>query len=299
MKKRKFSQIGSLWGLVLILLFAAAPIASSQPDPPREEESQQKPVLVGRISHVEGQLLRYIPSEKDWVATREDAPFGLDDALYSNEKGKAEFIMPNNTWVRIDGDTQIQMIRLEEDLTEMDLASGTARFYNKSSTGLIKATIPFGYVVAGPQTTFDLCVGDKSAEVIALNGKVDFVHPSGEANMKWRPDPPPSWQISSKSPRAREDRMRNGMNGIPPDKAYGRSGCKHPDLRKNIFPPASRTRHGPWRRAAHGRESIMRVPIATSGVPFMSHLVGRRSPWVGGPIGTAINAGFRTSRSAT
>ena len=181
MKKHKFNQIGSLWGLVLILLFAAAPIASSQPDPPREEESQQKPVLVGRISHVEGQLLRYIPSEKDWVATREDAPFGLDDALYSNEKGKAEFIMPNNTWVRIDGDTQIQMIRMEEDLTEMDLASGTARFYNKSSTGLIKATTPFGYVVAGPQTTFDLCVGDESAEVIALNGKVDFVHPSGEA----------------------------------------------------------------------------------------------------------------------
>jgi hypothetical protein len=73
------------------------------------------------------------------------------------------------------------MIRLEADLTEMQVASGTARFYNKSSTGLIKATTPFGCVVAGPETTFDLYVGDKSGEVIALKGKVDFVHPSGDA----------------------------------------------------------------------------------------------------------------------
>ncbi len=173
-----------LW-LTVLLLLAAISIASSEPaslrPPSPQKQEEQKPILVGRISHVEGQLLRYVQSENDWAAVVKDAPFGLNDALYSEEKGKAEFIMPNNTWERIDGSTQVQMIRLEEDLTEMDMASGMGRFYNKSLKGLIKITTPFGYIVAGPHTTFDLYVGDKSAEVIALKGKVDFVHPSSDA----------------------------------------------------------------------------------------------------------------------
>ena len=86
--------------------------------------------------------------------------------------------MPNNTSVRTDGSAQIQMIKLTGDTTEMDVASGEARFYNKSSAAWIKATTPFGYVVAGPDTVFDLYVGDKSVEVTSLKGKVDYVHPS-------------------------------------------------------------------------------------------------------------------------
>ena len=88
--------------------------------------------------------------------------------------------MPNNIWERIDGSTQLQMIRPEEDLTEMNVASGMGRFYNKSLKSLIKITTPFSYVAAGPHTTFDLYVGDQSAEVIALKGKMDFVHPSSD-----------------------------------------------------------------------------------------------------------------------
>jgi hypothetical protein len=137
--------------------------------------------MVGRISDVDGQLLRFVPAEKDWVATTKDAPFGMDDALYSDQNGKAEFILPNNTWVRIGGSTQIQLIALKPDVTEVDVASGVARFHNKSSNALIKATTPFGYVIAQPASSFDLYVGDQSAEVIALNGKVDFIHTGDNA----------------------------------------------------------------------------------------------------------------------
>ncbi len=137
--------------------------------------------LVGRISHVEGQLLRYVPAEKDWVATVRDAPFGMDDALHSDQNGKAEFIMPNRTWVRIGGSTQIQLIALKADVTGVDVASGVARFHNRSSNALIKATTPFGYVVGQPGSAFDLYVGDESAEVISLSGKVDFLHSGDNA----------------------------------------------------------------------------------------------------------------------
>ncbi len=139
------------------------------------------PVVVGRIFYVEGDLLRYVPAEEDWVATVRDAPFGAEDTLYSGNQGMAELIVPNGTWVRIGNSTQVQFIALDTDLTEMDVASGIARIYNKSSDTIIKATSPFGYVLAYPGTVFDYYVGDNSVEVVTLRGQVSFVHSATEA----------------------------------------------------------------------------------------------------------------------
>ena len=63
------------------------------------------------------------------------------------------------------------MLALEDDATQVDVASGVARFYNRSSQAVIKATTPFGYVIAPANTTFDLYVGNESVEVIALKGR--------------------------------------------------------------------------------------------------------------------------------
>jgi hypothetical protein len=155
-----------LWLMILFLLMATS-VASAR---------QEQTVLVGHISYVEGELLRYVPENEDWVVTVKDAPFGTDDVLYSNENVKAEFIMPNNTWIRIGGNTQIHIKKLESETTEVDISSGFARFYNKSSTTTIKATTPFGYVMAPPLTSFDLYVGDESTKVSALKGNINFVH---------------------------------------------------------------------------------------------------------------------------
>ena len=68
-----------------------------------------------------------------------------------------------------------------QDLAEVDVASGMARFYNKGSDAAIKATSPFGYVLADPGAVFDFYVGDNSVEVVAVKGKVSFVHAATEA----------------------------------------------------------------------------------------------------------------------
>ena len=159
----------------LIYLFLPVPFSAAQSQP-RQNNGD---VLVGRISYIEGQLLRYVPEDKDWVAAVIDAPFGMEDSLYTAENSRAEFIIPNNTWIRIDDKTQIQVLALEDDATQVDVASGVARFYNRSAQGVIKATTPFGYVIAPSNTTFDLYVGDESVEVIALKGTVDFIHGAG------------------------------------------------------------------------------------------------------------------------
>jgi len=157
--------------VVLLMVIGAQSIGA-----PANAAESDEGILVGRIAHIEGRLLRYVGEEKDWVVTVKDTPFGLEDALYSEDDAKAEFIMPNGTWMRVGGNTQVQLINLDPEATTVDVASGLARLYNKSGDTIIKVTTPFGYVVAPGDTIFDLYVGDESLEVIAVRGNVDFVH---------------------------------------------------------------------------------------------------------------------------
>ncbi len=138
------------------------------------------PVLVGHITHVEGQLLRYVPEEADWVATVPDAPFGLDDALYTTRGSRAEIRLPNRNLIRLHERTQIQSIVLEEDFTEIDLYSGTARFYHYGP-GTLKVYTPFGYALAPAGTVFDLHSREKAAEVLVLQGELEFT-PAGSGS---------------------------------------------------------------------------------------------------------------------
>ena len=164
------------WMGLLVCLFLAAVVMV-----PPSSAADAPAMVVGRIFHIEGDLLRYVPAEKDWVAVVRDAPFGTEDTLFSGSRGMAELIVPNGTWIRIGDSTQIQFITLDTDLSEMDVASGVARFYNKGSNTVIKATSPFGYVLADPGTVFDFYVGENSVEVVAVKGTVSFVHLATEA----------------------------------------------------------------------------------------------------------------------
>ena len=164
------------WTGLAVCLFLGA-VAMVQPSSAADAPA----MVIGRVSHIEGDLLRYLPEEEDWVAVVRDAPFGAEDTLFSGSRGMVELIVPNGTWIRAGNSTQIQFITLETDLAEMDVASGVARFYNKGSGTVIKVTSPFGYVLAYPGTVFDFYVGDNSVEVVAVKGRVSFVHPATEA----------------------------------------------------------------------------------------------------------------------
>jgi len=147
----------------------------------QEQENVENDSLVGRINHIEGQLLRYVPDEDDWLVVSEDTPFGTFDLLYSSDDARVEIIMPNNTLLRIGGDTQVQLIELTSEVTEIDVSSGTVRLYNKSSFAKIKGTTPFGDVIMPPETVCDLYVRENQAELVSLKGSVEFTHSGSSA----------------------------------------------------------------------------------------------------------------------
>ena len=195
-------RIKWMGSLVCLFLAAAAMV-------PLSSAADEPAMVVGRIFYIEGDLLRYVPAEKDWVAVVRDAPFGTEDTLFSGSRGMAELIVPNGTWIRIGNSTQVQFIALDTDLAEMDVASGVARFYNKSSDTVIKTTSPFGYVLAYPGTVFDFYVGENSVEVVAVKGTVSFVHSATEAK----------YDVAAGSPSilADQQQVSSGEGTVDPD----------------------------------------------------------------------------------
>jgi len=140
------------------------------------EDSAAEQILVGWISHTEGEVLRHEPEEGVWIPVVQDFPFTLNDTLHAGEGARAEIIIPNNTWIRIGDVTRIQVIDLREDLTDVEIDSGMARFYNKGTYSAIRLRTPFGDVEAPPETRFDVYANIDSVEVICLRGGVYFTH---------------------------------------------------------------------------------------------------------------------------
>lgn len=140
---KRWVGLVACWVITVVVMVSTSPAAETPG------------IIVGRVFYIEGDLLRYVPEEKDWVALVVDAPFGTGDTLFSGSSGMAELIVPNGTWIRTGNNTQIQFIALETDLAEMDIASGVARFSNKGPQTVIKVTSPFGYVLANSGTVFD------------------------------------------------------------------------------------------------------------------------------------------------
>jgi hypothetical protein len=243
-------------------------------------------MVVGRIYQVEGSLFRYIPEENDWVAVVRDAPFGAEDTLFSGSEGMAELIVPNGTWIRIGNSTQVQFIALDADVTEMDIASGMARFYNKSADTVIQVTSPFGYVLADPGTVFDFYVGENSVEAVAIKGRVDFVHTGTDAR----------YEVSAGSPSilADQQQVSSGEGTVDPEWNRWNMVCENFWATKarvrgrsvEYLPPSLRDEayvleeNGSWEDVSYDgeRRRFWRPHVAVGWSPFT---VGRWTDWYG------------------
>ena len=150
--------------LFLLVLFSAIWIGSAV----------DAAITVGRISNVEGQIYRYMDVDDSWVATSQQSPAGTQDVLLTGDDSKAEIAFPNNQLVRLDENTEIEILKLDDEIGEFILHSGLARFYNRSSAGKLLIETARGTATVEPGSAIDVLADKKSVTVSAVYGEAIF-----------------------------------------------------------------------------------------------------------------------------
>ena len=70
--------------LHLGLLFVMIPFNPLYAEQRSEGPDSEEAFVVGRISYLEGRVVRYVPEKDVWTVVVKDTPFGMDDALRSD-----------------------------------------------------------------------------------------------------------------------------------------------------------------------------------------------------------------------
>lgn len=138
-------------------------------------EPGQEQAVVGRVTFLEKNLFRYIQEAKDWSLAVRDIPVIDGDVFYSDTPGRSEFTFPNDSKIRLNDQTKIQIDGIKENLTAVYVNSGVARIQNRSAETVVKVETPFGQVLSNQPSAFDVYVGDSSTIVTGVNGSARFL----------------------------------------------------------------------------------------------------------------------------
>ena len=131
-------------------------------------------IIVGRITHVEGQIYRYMDVDQSWVETFIDSPAGTQDILTTGADSRAEIKFPNSMLLRLDANAEIEILQLREEEGKFILQNGLARFYNQSTAGSMLIETERGTAVVGPGSTVDMRVAEGVVAVSAAQGQAAF-----------------------------------------------------------------------------------------------------------------------------
>jgi hypothetical protein len=131
-------------------------------------------IIVGRISHVEGEIYRYMDVDESWVATQLQSPAGTEDVLATGPGSRAEIMFPNGLLLRLDENTEIEILELDDDLGVFILSSGMARFYNRNGSGTLAIETVRGTAKVAPGSVMDMRADGSSVVVSAVTGETTF-----------------------------------------------------------------------------------------------------------------------------
>ena len=101
------------WGLVLLILLA--PLARAQQEPPAR---------VGRLAAVDGEVWLYDTESREWVAAARNRPLTQGERLAVSAGGSAE-LQVGASALRLDGDTEIEAVRLDDERLQFALTRGS------------------------------------------------------------------------------------------------------------------------------------------------------------------------------
>jgi hypothetical protein len=105
----KMKQITLLFLVAILLIPVAATAGVMSP---------------ARMVLVDGDVMFRTPDDDEWLPVAMNTPLDEGDALWVSAGSKTEIQFADGSIVRVDGDSQLDLIAIEEDFTHLHLASG-------------------------------------------------------------------------------------------------------------------------------------------------------------------------------
>ena len=127
--------------LATLLCCAIVGTACAQPLSPRQLQAEQQqaaetdpPGRVGRLSDITGQVWLFSPDAGEWAAATRNLPLTSGDRLSTDPGARAE-VRIGSTTLRLDSDTELEVLRLDDDRVVLRLHDGSlfARLRNRDA----------------------------------------------------------------------------------------------------------------------------------------------------------------------
>jgi FecR protein len=127
-------RLSSIWPRALAAVFCGLCVAaaSAQPGSPdaqyyaasQGERASDPPGRVGRLADVNGQVWLYSPDTGDWATATRNRPLTTGDRLATDAGARAE-VRIGSTVLRLDGGSELEVLRLDDDRVSLQLHSGS------------------------------------------------------------------------------------------------------------------------------------------------------------------------------
>ncbi|MFT3955860.1 MAG: FecR domain-containing protein [Piscinibacter sp.] len=105
------------------LLHATSAVAAPVPSQ-RQDEAVDPPGRVGRIADVQGTVWLFHPEDGEWIAAERNRPLTTGDRLATDGNGRTEVHLGSTT-LRLDGGSEIEVLRLDDDQLALQLHNGS------------------------------------------------------------------------------------------------------------------------------------------------------------------------------
>ncbi|HYA23803.1 MAG TPA: DUF6600 domain-containing protein [Terriglobales bacterium] len=120
-----------LWaiGIILIAIFVSGQVVLAQGPPPDDQgqPAQDPPTRVARLSYSVGSVSFQPGGEGDWVQAVNNRPLTTGDNLWADKDSRAE-LQVGSTSLRIDSESSITFLELDDHTTQVRLSQGSLIF---------------------------------------------------------------------------------------------------------------------------------------------------------------------------
>jgi len=136
------------------------------------------PGRVGRIADMFGQAWLYSPDTGEWIAAVRNRPVTTGDHLATDPGARAE-VAVGSTTVRLDGGTEIEVSRLDDEAVVLHVHAGAIalRVHDARAVGELELTTPEGRIRVQTAGRYRIDRGDRATELTVDAGQAQWEGP--------------------------------------------------------------------------------------------------------------------------